>query len=109
METLQSKRGEERKCVLYFRNGGKCLPLNRVNFDSCAAICGEDTDDWPGSRVELFPSRTDLRGEQVDCIRIRRPGQTDLEPTKPTKPAGKPKAKPPSDDGGDDMDDEIPF
>ena len=31
-------------------NGVKPLPLNMTNWDSVAAIAGDDTDDWPGHR-----------------------------------------------------------
>jgi hypothetical protein len=103
METLKGANGEERKTVLYFRGKKKVLPLNRTNWDAVAAICGEDTDDWPGEQIELFPTQTEMKGEMVDCIRIRRPriGVDAPKPAKPVKPV-----KPAADD---DMDDEIPF
>jgi hypothetical protein len=112
VETLKNPSGgEERKTVLYFNGGAKkVLPLNRTNWDSVAAICGEDSDNWPGEKIELYPDKTSLRGETVDCIRVRRPGQADLvAAAKKAKPpaAGKIKAKPPAED--DDMNDTIPF
>ena len=42
-----------------------------TNWDAVAAIAGDDTDDWPGHRVELYPTTTTLKGKPVDCIRIR--------------------------------------
>ena len=44
-ETLKNPEGKEQgKTVLYFVGGKKALPLNVVNWDSVAAICGDDTD-----------------------------------------------------------------
>src|SRR5258706_5164387 len=75
-ETLGSGNDAEKKTVLYFRNGVKPLPLNKTNWDAVAAIAGDDTDNWPGHRVELYPTTTELKGKVVDCIRIRAPQQT---------------------------------
>jgi hypothetical protein len=102
IETLKGANGEERKTVLYFRGKKKVLPLNRTNWDSVAAICGEDTDTWPGEQIELFPTQTEMKGELVDCIRVRRPRQD--EEAKAPKKSAKP-LKPIADD----MDDAIPF
>lgn len=86
------------KTVLYFRGDVKPLPLNMTNWDSVAEITGcDDTVEWRGHRIELYPSTTQMRGSVVPCIRIRAPGQKDL--------LQKPRPKP--DDN--DMDDEIPF
>jgi hypothetical protein len=49
------------------------MPLNMTNWDSVAAIAGDDTDDWPGHRVELYPTTTTLRGNTVECTRVRAP------------------------------------
>jgi hypothetical protein len=108
IETLKTPNGsEERKTVLYFSNGAKkVLPLNRTNWDSVASICGENSDDWPGQEIELFPSTTELRGEVVGCVRIRRP-QGGTVAKKAAAPAAKKAKRPPGDDS--DMDDEVPF
>jgi hypothetical protein len=56
LETLKNAKGEEqRKIVLYFTQAQKTLPLNMTNFDVVADICGNDTEDWPGKRIELYP------------------------------------------------------
>jgi hypothetical protein len=107
VETLKSPNGtEERKTVLYFNGGAKkVLPLNKTNWDSVASICGENSDDWPGKKIELFPTVTDLRGKTVACIRVRPPGQTD--PVAKKEKPGKKAKRSPGDNS--DMDDEIPF
>jgi hypothetical protein len=74
LEELKNPEGKEQtKTVLYFRGGKKALPLNVVNWDSVAEICGDDTDMWPGGKIELFATRTQMGGKMVDCIRVRAP------------------------------------
>jgi hypothetical protein len=98
LEELKNPEGKtQSKTVLYFRGAKKALPLNITNWDSAAEICGPDTEDWPGSRVELYPDKTKMGGKTVDCIRIREPGGAIT-----SGPPAKPKA-------GGDLDDQIPF
>ena len=63
-ETLGSGNDAEQKTVLHFRGGPKPLPLNMINWDSVAAIGGDDTDNWPGHRIELFPTTTTLKTQR---------------------------------------------
>jgi hypothetical protein len=101
LETLKNTQGEEQhKIVLHFAGTKKMLPLNVTNFDAVADVCGEDTDDWPGKKVELYPSVTQMGGKTVECIRVRSPAQRELAPKKP-EPEPVSLAK--------DLDDEIPF
>jgi hypothetical protein len=101
-EVLRTPDGkEESKTVLYFKGGKKALPLNMTNWDAVAEITGEDdTEKWPGHKVELYPTTTEMKGKIVDCIRIRAPAQGELKSAAKKKPA-----KPVTDD----MDDAIPF
>jgi hypothetical protein len=64
-ETLKSLDGKEtHKIVLYFKNAEKALPLNATNFDAvCNATGCPDTEDWPGQRIELYPTRTTMGGK----------------------------------------------
>jgi hypothetical protein len=101
-EELGSGADTDEKTVLYFRGGTKPLPLNMTNWDGVAAIAGDDTVNWPGHRIELYPTTTTLRGSTVDCIRIRVPQQKELQP----KPKVKAVAAATADN---DMDDDIPF
>jgi hypothetical protein len=100
-ETLQSLDGKEtQKIVLHFKNAEKTLPLNVTNFDAvCDATGCSDTEDWPGQRIELYPTRTTMGGKAVDCIRIRPPSASRQ------KPAAVPPPPPPADEGSD----AIPF
>jgi hypothetical protein len=115
-ETLKNTEGkEQRKTVLYFAGAKKSLPLNKTNWDSCADICGDDTDNWPGHRIELYPDKTQMGGKPVDCIRVRAPAQRELLPAQRKAPARKMQkapAPPPTDDSTDlaaEMNDDIPW
>jgi hypothetical protein len=70
-----------------------------TNWDAVGAIAGDDTLDWPGHRIELYPSTTTMKGSPVDCIRIRPPK---LQKTKA-------KAAAMAATADDDLDDDIPF
>jgi hypothetical protein len=107
IETLKNKGGEDTKTVLYFRGTKKCLPLNRTNWDNCADICGDDSDDWGGHRVTLYPTTTQFGSDVVDCIRIKEPEQAELPMKEKKKPVpAKPEAAQPL---AEEMADEIPF
>jgi hypothetical protein len=100
LENIKGFDGQQQsKVVCYFARQFKPLPLNRTNFDSIMDIAGSDeTDDWAGTKIELYPSETSMNGKILDCIRIRRPGG-------PAKPQKAKKADTPPDT----VDDEIPF
>jgi hypothetical protein len=110
--TLKNTKGEEQqKTVLVFAGEKKSLPLNMTNWDAVADICGGDTEDWPGGKVELYPTKTSMGGKTVDCIRIRAPKSSPKTP----KPA--PRVPSSNDDEGalglpagpEDLDDIIPY
>lgn len=50
----------------------KGLVLNATNGKSIASLYGNETDEWVGKRVTLYPTTTESGGETVDCIRIRK-------------------------------------
>jgi hypothetical protein len=111
LETLKTPDGKEQtKTVLYFVNAKKGLVVNSTNWDSIADATGADNSDaWPGHKIELYPTKTTMGSKTVPCIRVRPAAQGVLKPA-----AQEP---PPSDDGpppvdelpADDMNDVIPF
>ena len=106
LETLKNPEGKEQtKTVLYFRGTKKLLPLNVTNWDAVADIAGDDSDDWAGHKIELYPAKTEMKGKTVNCIRVRAPEKA--KPPAKQKPAAKKSATAKSHD--DEMDDEIPF
>jgi hypothetical protein len=87
---------DTKKVVIYFAHKLKPLPLNVTNYNSVADIAGtEETDDWAGTKVEVFVSREIVKGKMTDCVRIRKPG-TKAKPKK-------------SDDPKPDFNDEVQF
>jgi hypothetical protein len=93
---------ETAKVVVYFAQKFKPLPLNRTNYESLSDIAGSDeTDNWPGTRVELFVTQVSMNGKVHDGVRMRSPGL----------PAGKKKpalVKPAADANPPEYDDEVP-
>jgi hypothetical protein len=102
-ETLKTPEGAEQvKTILGFKGAKKTLPLNMTNWDAVADVTGEDdSDNWVGHKVELYPAKTEMKGKTVDCIRIRGLEQGELKAAATKRPI---KTPPP-----DDMDDVIPF
>ena len=99
VEPLTSPDGkQEKKTVLYFDNGQK-LALNQTNWDAVVDVTGEaDTDNWPGHKIEVYPTTTPMGGKTVPCVRVRAPLAA---------PAARSKPKP--SDPEPTPDDEIPF
>ena len=65
--------GGEHKPVLRFIGKDRGIVLNKTNANMIAEIAGTDeTDEWQGVTIVLFPSKTDFQGKRVDCIRVDR-------------------------------------
>jgi hypothetical protein len=109
-EELEDASGKKKKkSILSFDGTNKELVLNGTNFDSIADITGEyDSKNWPGKKIELYPTKTPMAGQSVDCIRVRAPAQTATKLAPPPAPVPKPEPKQ-NPGSSDDMDDEIPF
>ncbi len=67
--------GDDEKAVAYFKgNKAKPLPLNKTNFESIEAITGDDeTDNWTGSKIVLYPTTIRFNGVLTPCVRIKAP------------------------------------
>lgn len=95
--------GGEQKPVVHFRGKERALVLNKTNANSVWGINGsDDTDDWPGTAITLFPAKTEFQGRRVDCIRIDPPDSLPAPKRQPSR------LQPLSDDdqGGDET---VPF
>jgi hypothetical protein len=62
---------QRRKPILYFKESVKPLILNRTNFTRIAEIAGDETDDWHGTKLILYPDTVSMRGKSVATIRVR--------------------------------------
>ena len=103
-------QGAVQDCPLFQRHQ-EVFPLNVTNWDAVVDVTSEDdSDNWPGHKLELFPTTTTMAGKLKDCIRIRPPAQRELPKQRPARPK-------PTKKGGaaekltlaEEMDDEIPF
>ena len=65
--------GEEKqeKGVIYYEEFSRAMVLNRTNLKRIVGIYGNDTDEWTGKQISLYPSETDFGGRTVPCIRVR--------------------------------------
>ena len=66
------------KPVLHFQDLPQALVLNKTNFTALALMFGEDTNDWTGEKVALYPSRVDFKGKTMPTIKVRRPQKAPL-------------------------------
>jgi hypothetical protein len=87
------------KPAVWFKEEEKALILNITNGKKIEQICGTgDPDKWPGKRIVIFPTETELRGETVDCIRVRAP-----------KPGAKPAPQEEEYHEDEQPSDDVPF
>lgn len=71
---LEGEKGRKtKKPLVYFRESksGKPLALNATNCKTIAKLYGNEVEGWAGKRITIYPTMTEMSGEQVDCIRVR--------------------------------------
>lgn len=61
----------ESKWVVYFREVSKGLVLNKTNAGSISGALGDDTDDWIGRQIVLYPTEVAFGGKMVEAIRVK--------------------------------------
>jgi hypothetical protein len=66
---------DEHKPVVYFQNHERGLVLNKTNANNIAHIYGDETDDWIGKEIILYPTIVDFQGRSVDAIRVKAPAR----------------------------------
>lgn len=64
-------KGTTRETVLILK-GMKPMIVNVTNQLTIQQLYGAYIEDWIGKTVTLFPTTTKVRGEKMDCIRIRK-------------------------------------
>lgn len=70
--TLTGSGGRKaKKPVIFFDGKDKGLALCKTNSKTIAALYGNDTDNWLGKSITMFPTTTQFGPDTVDCIRIR--------------------------------------
>lgn len=61
----------DQRIVVGFDEFDKPFVLNKTNARSIAEIHGDNSDDWRGQLVTLYPTETPVAGVMTACIRIR--------------------------------------
>lgn len=74
MEEIGQGDDKQEKPVIYFVGKEKGIICNVINGKMIAESYGDETDDWVGQLVEIYPDKTSFKGDIVDCIRVRIPG-----------------------------------
>ena len=103
------------KACLYFRKTDKILVLNKTNANKIADIYGDETDEWIGKEVTLYPTTTEMQGREVEAIRVRinqmkaKLKSKSMKDELPDEPVSERNPPPPKSAPDDDLDDEIPF
>ena len=57
--------------IVYFQNEEQGLVLNKTNLTTFREIYGDETDEWIGKEIVLYPAKDKYAGKIVDCIRVR--------------------------------------
>ncbi len=99
--------GDE-KPVIYFTDAEKGLVCNVTNARVIGKLYGDDTDDWDGCKITLYPTEVSFQGDMVEAIRVRS--------KKPKEAKANGKSKKPAEpitqaelDAIDEEDDNPPF
>ena len=59
------------KPVLHAKGAKKRLPLPKCCARAIAGKYGNDTADWIGKKITLFPTRCMAFGQDVECVRVK--------------------------------------
>lgn len=108
------KIGDDQKPSVHFVGKDKTLILNKTNAARIVEATGSDeTNDWSGWSITLYPCKVDYQGKRVDAIRVDdRPGSS-RPPNGNGRTARQAPPPPvddaPVDDAPDITEDDIPF
>lgn len=61
------------RAVLFFIGKSKGLMLNKTNINNIVHLYGEETNDWNGKEITLYPSMVDYQGKSVEAVRVKGP------------------------------------
>jgi hypothetical protein len=81
------------KQVMFFAEREKGMILNVTKWNVMERLYGEESDDWIGERITLYPGETPFEGELRPCINIKNKKPA-AEPKKAPEPNVKKGAKP---------------
>ena len=71
-EIVKGEGGKQDECTIATLKDQKPLILNVTNCKTISKLFGTPyIEEWAGKKITLFKSVTNLKGEQVECLRIR--------------------------------------
>ena len=94
-----------------FESGAK-FSLNKTNVRLLIQALGDDSRDWPGAEIELYPGQTrNMDGEMQDSVLVRMPASAAKTAPTPENTDPISSGPPKKSNGGAnaDMNDDIPF
>src|SRR5262245_46212633 len=106
-------KDKEKKLVVWFTNDPRGLVLNRVNNRTIRGAFGDDTANWPGKIIIVFPTMAEFRGEMKPALRVRIPppkgshGQPAVKAAAPPPAPAAAAIDPAKVEVDEDFDDEI--
>ncbi len=72
--------GDDTKPVLRFEGSDQGLVLNKTNADMLLDLFGNETSDWAGKRIELYPTKVQFGNKMVPAIRVQMVGEREESP-----------------------------
>lgn len=73
----------EKAYICYFVGHKRGLRLNKINAKTIGKAHGPESLGWPGKQIEIYPTVCMMKGEEVDCIRVRAATQAALPEVAP--------------------------
>lgn len=71
-EMVTSTGGKKEECTVAYMIGQKPMILNRTNSKAIQSMYQTPyIEDWKGKQIQLYAAVTRLKGEDVECLRIR--------------------------------------
>ncbi len=70
-QSIKSSKGEDAKPVVFCKQFAKGIVFNKTNSKRTAALYGNDTANWIGKQLTLYPSEVEVEGDTKPCIRVR--------------------------------------
>jgi len=71
-EIVKGLNGKSEECTVAHIEGNKPLILNRTNCKTIAKLYGSPfIEDWAGKSIKIYAAVTKLKGDDVECLRIR--------------------------------------
>lgn len=91
-ELVKGESGKEDMCTVAYLKDQKPFILNVTNCKSISKIAGSSyIEDWKGLKITVGSAVTNLKGDQVECLRVR--PEKPKEKTKPILSPNSPKWK----------------